>query len=68
MYAQLMNRKKGVTFGSFKVCIVSSFLSYICCLELYELSFSVLGEFFIIQVSKDIKYADKQPIIPWGPR
>jgi len=28
MYAQLMNRKKGVTFGSFKVCIVSSFLSY----------------------------------------
>jgi hypothetical protein len=37
MYAQLMNRKKGVTFGSFKV-------------------------------SKDIKYADKQPIIPWGPR
>ncbi|KAF8110338.1 hypothetical protein N665_0085s0064 [Sinapis alba] len=37
MYSQLMNRKKGVTFGSFKV-------------------------------SKDIKYADKQPIIPWGPR
>ncbi|KAI3520296.1 hypothetical protein L1887_09628 [Cichorium endivia] len=37
MMAQLTNRKKGVTFGSF-------------------------------QVSKDIKYADKQPIIPWGPR
>ncbi|XP_071734706.1 protein CHLOROPLAST J-LIKE DOMAIN 1, chloroplastic [Rutidosis leptorrhynchoides] len=37
MMAQLSNRKKGVTFGSF-------------------------------QVSKDIKYADKQPIIPWGPR
>ncbi|XP_061340485.1 protein CHLOROPLAST J-LIKE DOMAIN 1, chloroplastic [Gastrolobium bilobum] len=37
MMAQLTNRKKGVTFGSFKV-------------------------------SKDIKYADKQPIIPWGPR
>ncbi|XP_027349544.1 uncharacterized protein LOC113861125 [Abrus precatorius] len=37
MMAQLTNRKKGVTFGSFKV-------------------------------SKEIKYADKQPIIPWGPR
>ncbi|KAK9137934.1 hypothetical protein Sjap_008528 [Stephania japonica] len=37
MMAQLTNRKKGVTFGSFKV-------------------------------SKDIKYADKQPIVPWGPR
>ncbi|KAK7337949.1 hypothetical protein VNO77_18541 [Canavalia gladiata] len=37
MMAQLTNRKKGVTFGSF-------------------------------EVSKDIKYADKQPIIPWGPR
>ncbi|PSS05012.1 Acetylornithine aminotransferase [Actinidia chinensis var. chinensis] len=37
MMAQLMNRKKGVTFGSF-------------------------------QVSKDIKYADNQPIVPWGPR
>ncbi|KAK2365245.1 Protein CHLOROPLAST J-LIKE DOMAIN 1, chloroplastic [Trifolium repens] len=37
MMAQLSNRKKGVTFGEFKV-------------------------------SKDIKYADKQPIIPWGPR
>ncbi|KAF5770472.1 putative protein CHAPERONE-LIKE PROTEIN OF POR1 [Helianthus annuus] len=37
MMAQLSNRKKGVTFGSF-------------------------------QVSKDIKYADKQPIVPWGPR
>ncbi|KAM7526705.1 hypothetical protein LguiA_016607 [Lonicera macranthoides] len=37
MMAQLMNRKKGVTFGSFKV-------------------------------SKDIKYADKQPLLPWGPR
>ncbi|TKY61340.1 DNA/RNA polymerase [Spatholobus suberectus] len=37
MMAQLSNRKKGVTFGSFKV-------------------------------SKEIKYADKQPIIPWGPR
>ncbi|CAN8305874.1 unnamed protein product [Cochlearia groenlandica] len=37
MYSQLMNRKNGVTFGSFKV-------------------------------SKDIKYADKQPMIPWGPR
>lgn len=37
MMAQLHNRKKGVTFGSFKV-------------------------------SKDVKYADKQPIVPWGPR
>ncbi|KAB2611726.1 hypothetical protein D8674_019758 [Pyrus ussuriensis x Pyrus communis] len=37
MMAQLTNRKKGVTFGSFKV-------------------------------SKDIRYADKQPIVPWGPR
>lgn len=37
MMAQLSNRKKGVTFGSF-------------------------------QVSKDIKFADKQPIFPWGPR
>ncbi|KAK6288912.1 hypothetical protein POUND7_000453 [Theobroma cacao] len=37
MMAQLMNRKKGVTYGSFKV-------------------------------SKDVKYADKQPIVPWGPR
>ncbi|KAK4282937.1 hypothetical protein QN277_014250 [Acacia crassicarpa] len=37
MMAQLTNRKKGVTSGSFKV-------------------------------SKDIKYADKQPIVPWGPR
>lgn len=37
MMAQLTNRKKGMTFGSFKV-------------------------------SKDIKYADKQPIVPWGPR
>lgn len=37
MMAQLSDRKKGVTYGSFKV-------------------------------SKDIKYADKQPIVPWGPR
>ncbi|PIA36418.1 hypothetical protein AQUCO_03400360v1 [Aquilegia coerulea] len=37
MMAQLTNRKKGLTFGSF-------------------------------EVSKDIKYADKQPIVPWGPR
>ncbi|KAJ8760636.1 hypothetical protein K2173_015303 [Erythroxylum novogranatense] len=37
MMAQLTNRKKGITYGSF-------------------------------QVSKDIKYADKQPIVPWGPR
>ncbi|KAJ4972858.1 hypothetical protein NE237_006032 [Protea cynaroides] len=37
MMAQLTNRKKGLTFGSFKV-------------------------------SKDIKYADKQPIVPWVPR
>ncbi|KAJ6422746.1 hypothetical protein OIU84_027671 [Salix udensis] len=37
MMAQLTNRKKGVTYGSFKV-------------------------------AKDIKYADKQPIVPWGPR
>ncbi|XP_022719078.1 uncharacterized protein LOC111277128 [Durio zibethinus] len=37
MMAQLMNRKKGVTYGSFKV-------------------------------SKDVKYADKLPIVPWGPR
>ncbi|CAD5171483.1 unnamed protein product [Musa acuminata subsp. malaccensis] len=26
------------------------------------------GSFKIIQVSKDIKYADKQPIVSWGPR
>ncbi|CAD5197072.1 unnamed protein product [Musa acuminata subsp. malaccensis] len=38
MMSQLQSRKKGLTFGSFKV------------------------------VSKDIKYADKQPIVPWGPR
>eukprot|EP00250_Pteridium_aquilinum_P020935 c2498_g1_i1 orf=443-1288(-) len=37
MMAQLANRRKGLTFGSF-------------------------------EVSKDIKYADKQPIVPWGPR
>lgn len=37
MMAQLANRKKGLTFGSF-------------------------------EVSKDIKYADKQPVFPWGPR
>nr|GMC65552.1 uncharacterized protein LOC109186338 [Ipomoea batatas] len=37
MMSQLSKRKKGVTFGSFKV-------------------------------SKEIKYADKQPIVPWGPR
>jgi hypothetical protein len=23
---------------------------------------------FLIQVSKDIRYADYQPIVPWGPR
>ncbi|XP_062178298.1 protein CHLOROPLAST J-LIKE DOMAIN 1, chloroplastic [Alnus glutinosa] len=37
MMEQLTKRKKGVTYGTFKV-------------------------------SKDIKYADKQPIVPWGPR
>ncbi|KAI4364559.1 hypothetical protein MLD38_020633 [Melastoma candidum] len=37
MMVQLTNRKKGVTFGSFKV-------------------------------SKDIKFADKESIVPWGPR
>ncbi|KAJ8562783.1 hypothetical protein K7X08_031235 [Anisodus acutangulus] len=37
MMSQLTKRKKGVTFGSFKV-------------------------------SKEIRYADKQPIVPWGPR
>ncbi|CAN6299086.1 unnamed protein product [Urochloa humidicola] len=37
MMDQLLNRKKGVTYGS-------------------------------IQVSKDIRYADYQPIVPWGPR
>ncbi|KAJ0013882.1 uncharacterized protein LOC116107181 [Pistacia vera] len=37
MMEQLSKRKKGVTFGSFKV-------------------------------SKEVKYADKQPIVPWGPR
>ncbi|XP_027104650.1 protein CHLOROPLAST J-LIKE DOMAIN 1, chloroplastic-like isoform X1 [Coffea arabica] len=37
MMAQLTKRKKGETFGSFKV-------------------------------SKDIKFADKLPIVPWGPR
>ncbi|KAL6883785.1 hypothetical protein ACP4OV_011199 [Aristida adscensionis] len=37
MMEQLLNRKKGVAYGS-------------------------------IQVSKDIKYADSQPIVPWGPR
>ncbi|XP_051130078.1 protein CHLOROPLAST J-LIKE DOMAIN 1, chloroplastic isoform X1 [Andrographis paniculata] len=37
MMSQLTKRKKGETFGSFRV-------------------------------SKDIKYADKQPIVPWAPR
>ncbi|CAJ2631427.1 unnamed protein product [Trifolium pratense] len=37
LMAELSNRKRGVTSGSFKV-------------------------------SNEIKYADKQPIIPWGPR
>lgn len=37
MMSQLQNRKKGVTYGSFKVL-------------------------------KDIKYADKEPIVPWAPR
>ncbi|XP_055802188.1 protein CHLOROPLAST J-LIKE DOMAIN 1, chloroplastic isoform X2 [Solanum dulcamara] len=37
MMSQLTKRKKGVTFGSFKV-------------------------------SKEVRYADKQPIVPWGPR
>ncbi|XP_019228054.1 PREDICTED: uncharacterized protein LOC109209266 isoform X2 [Nicotiana attenuata] len=37
MMSQLTKRKKGVTYGSFKV-------------------------------SKEIRYADKQPIVPWGPR
>ncbi|KAL3649692.1 hypothetical protein CASFOL_006095 [Castilleja foliolosa] len=37
MMSQLTKRKKGETFGSFRV-------------------------------SKDIKYADKQPIVSWGPR
>ncbi|CAN6287974.1 unnamed protein product [Urochloa humidicola] len=37
MMDQLLNRKKGVTYGS-------------------------------VQVSKDIRYADYQPIVPWGPR
>ncbi|KAL6643101.1 hypothetical protein ACP70R_021282 [Stipagrostis hirtigluma subsp. patula] len=37
MMEQLLNRKKGMIYGS-------------------------------IQVSKDIKYADNQPIVPWGPR
>ncbi|GAB4855357.1 Protein CHLOROPLAST J-LIKE DOMAIN 1, chloroplastic [Ancistrocladus abbreviatus] len=37
MMAQLSKRKKGETFGAFKV-------------------------------SKEIKYADKQPVVPWGPR
>ncbi|XP_074292790.1 protein CHLOROPLAST J-LIKE DOMAIN 1, chloroplastic [Silene latifolia] len=37
MMEQLTKRKKGETFGQFKV-------------------------------SKDIKFADKQPIVPWGPR
>ncbi|KAL0401399.1 UNVERIFIED_CONTAM: hypothetical protein Slati_4169800 [Sesamum latifolium] len=37
MMSQLTKRKKGETFGSFRV-------------------------------SKDIKYADKLPVVPWGPR
>lgn len=37
MMSQLTKRKKGETFGSFRV-------------------------------SKELKYADKQPIVPWGPR
>ncbi|CAN6901310.1 unnamed protein product, partial [Brassica oleracea] len=41
-------------------------LSKLFLFGLYGLSFLNLGEFLIIQVSKDIKYADKQPIIPWG--
>ncbi|KAG2256582.1 hypothetical protein Bca52824_075876 [Brassica carinata] len=43
-------------------------LSKLFLFGLYGLPFLNLGEFLIIQVSKDIKYADKQPIIPWGPR
>ncbi|KAL5998690.1 hypothetical protein ACLOJK_009635 [Asimina triloba] len=30
----------------------------------FELSLTA----YLMQVSKDIKYADKQPIVPWGPR
>ncbi|CDY69864.1 BnaCnng65710D, partial [Brassica napus] len=41
-------------------------LSKLFLFGLYGLPFLNLGEFLIIQVSKDIKYADKQPIIPWG--
>ncbi|KAH0863569.1 hypothetical protein HID58_080780 [Brassica napus] len=44
------------------------YLSKLFLFGLYGLPFLNLGEFLIIQVSKDIKYADKQPIIPWGPR
>ncbi|CAN6895161.1 unnamed protein product, partial [Brassica oleracea] len=43
-------------------------LSKLFLFGLYGLPFLNLGEFLIVQVSKDIKYADKQPIIPWGPR
>ncbi|URE07284.1 hypothetical protein MUK42_08491 [Musa troglodytarum] len=50
MMSQLQNRKKGLTFGSFKV---SRDIKYADKQPI---------------VSKDIKYADKQPIVSWGPR
>ncbi|KAJ6292021.1 hypothetical protein OIU76_024005 [Salix suchowensis] len=52
MMAQLTNRKKGVTYGSFKVWFMMHFICF----------------FIRAFVAKDIKYADKQPIVPWGPR
>ncbi|KAH0863555.1 hypothetical protein HID58_080766 [Brassica napus] len=48
--------------------LVFDLVCYLFIFGLYGLPFLNLDEFLIIQVSKDIKYADKQPIIPWGPR
>ncbi|KAF7817797.1 Protein CHAPERONE-LIKE PROTEIN OF POR1-like [Senna tora] len=103
MMAQLSNRKKGVTFGSFKTYFeeietknmgkANAFASLY--FSLYSLGCvegrdewekkRTEGRMVIVEnnhitdsdisrvveqewVSKDIKYADKQPIVPWGPR
>ncbi|KAG8380711.1 hypothetical protein BUALT_Bualt06G0044300 [Buddleja alternifolia] len=58
MMSQLTKRKKGETYGSFRNCYYYSYLPIAC----FPLQLSTA------QVSKDIKYADKQPIVPWGPR
>ncbi|KAL8159602.1 hypothetical protein V2J09_001139 [Rumex salicifolius] len=56
MMAQLMKRKKGEIYGSFQLLALSS--------KSRDLYPSIATAF----VSKDIKYADKAPLIPWGPR